>query len=83
MICPSDESSPWEVVMLSVNNGQCGLCSHFGEGHAQNAKLVAILTTKQAPETLVDTCGLPKNASLHLKVTPISGCDGFSAAHHA
>ncbi|MBT9331776.1 hypothetical protein [Paracidobacterium acidisoli] len=69
--------------MLAVHNGQCGLCSHFGEGHASNDKLVAILTTKQAPESMVDSCGLPKNASLHLKVTPISGCDGFEPAHAA
>ena len=26
---------------------------------------------------LVDECGHPKHAPLHLKVTPISGCDGF------
>jgi hypothetical protein len=31
----------------------------------------------EAPETLVDECGHPRHASLHLKVTPISGCDGF------
>jgi hypothetical protein len=70
--------------MLAVHDGQCGLCSHFGEDHAQNNKaLISILTSKEAPETMVDSCGLPKNASLHLKVTPISGCDGFQPAHHA
>jgi hypothetical protein len=69
--------------MLAVHDGQCGLCSHFGEDHAQNDKLISILTTKQAPETFIEICGLPKNASLHLKVTPISGCDGFQMAHHA
>ncbi|QHN02479.1 hypothetical protein FTO74_03145 [Granulicella sp. WH15] len=66
--------------MLSVHDGQCGLCSHFGEEHARNQVLVSILTTKQAPESLVDACGLPKNAALHLKVTPTSGCDGFQPA---
>jgi hypothetical protein len=33
----------------------------------------------EAPETLLDECGHPKHASLHLKVTPISGCDGFES----
>jgi hypothetical protein len=28
----------------------------------------------------VDDCGHPRHASLHLKVTPISGCDGFEPA---
>jgi hypothetical protein len=32
---------------------------------------------KEAPETLVDQCGHPGLLSLHLRVTPISGCDGF------
>jgi hypothetical protein len=72
-----------EVIMLAVHDGQCGLCSHFGEDHAKNDKLVSILSTKQAPENLIDSCGLPKNASLHLKVTPISGCDGFEPAASA
>ena len=69
--------------MQAVHAGQCGLCTHFGEGHTKNQVLVSILTTKQAPETLIDACGLPKNASLHLKVTPMSGCDGFTPAASA
>jgi hypothetical protein len=69
--------------MLSVHDGQCGLCSHFGEVHSQAAVLISIRTTKQAPESLVDSCGLPKNAALHLKVTPNSGCDGFQPAASA
>ncbi|HEX9201237.1 MAG TPA: hypothetical protein VF865_16880 [Acidobacteriaceae bacterium] len=66
--------------MLSVHTGQCGLCTHFGEEHPKSAVLISIRTSKQAPESLVDNCGLPKNASLHLKVTPVSGCDGFESA---
>ena len=66
--------------MLAVHDGQCGLCTHFGEDHSKNAVLVNILSTKQAPEALVDSCGLPKNASLHLMVTPTSGCDAFQSA---
>ncbi len=66
--------------MQTVQNGQCGLCNHFGEHHAKNDVLVNILTTKQAPETFLDDCGHPKHASLHLKVSPMSGCEGFMPA---
>ena len=66
--------------MLMVHNGQCGLCAHFGEHHQESEKLVQLRTSHQAPETLVDECGHPKHESLHLMVTPISGCDGFTPA---
>lgn len=66
--------------MLQVQDGQCGLCSHFGETHAATSQLTKIRAKHEAPETFVDDCGLPKNASLHLKVTPISRCDGFEPA---
>jgi len=66
--------------MSAIHDGQCGLCSHFGETHKQNEKLVAILSSHQAPESLIDECGHPKHAPLHLKVTPVSGCDGFVPA---
>lgn len=68
--------------MLQVHDGQCGLCAHFGETHAADhaANLMQIRTKREAPETLLDDCGHPKHASLHLKVTPISGCDGFEVA---
>lgn len=69
--------------MQSIHEGQCGLCAHFGEPHPSDKKLVDIRTTKNAPEILVDQCGHPKHASLHLKVTPISGCDGFEPAKAA
>jgi len=62
--------------MIHVDNGQCGLCTHFGESHG-GAQLMQIRKNHEAPETLVDECGHPRHASLHLKVTPISGCDGF------
>ena len=29
---------------------------------------------------LIEECGHPRHASLNLKVTPISGCDGFEPA---
>jgi hypothetical protein len=71
------------LAMLSIQNGQCGLCTHYGEGHAPTPVLISILSTRQAPESLIDSCGLPKNAALHLKVTPVSGCDGFQEAKAA
>ena len=67
--------------MLQVHDGQCGLCAHFGEHHQPNAQnLVQIRLTKEAPEQLVEECGHPQHESLHLMVTPISGCEGFEAA---
>ena len=66
--------------MQEVHEGQCGLCTHFGEHHGGDQQLVQIRQQAQAPETLVDECGHPRHASLHLRVTPISGCDGFEPA---
>lgn len=66
--------------MIAVHEGQCGLCLHFGEHHHQQPQLVQIRTSKQAPETMVDECGHPRHATLNLKVTPVSGCDGFVPA---
>ncbi len=65
--------------MISLHDGQCGLCAHFGESHrASDQKLIQINSSKNAPEDLLDDCGHPRHAALHLKVTPISGCDGFA-----
>jgi hypothetical protein len=68
--------------MLQVHDGQCGLCAHFGELHAKEhaSSLMQIRTKHEAPETFLDDCGHPKHAALHLKVSPISGCDGFEVA---
>lgn len=67
--------------MLHIEKGQCGLCAHFGETHnGHEDRLAQIRLKKQAPEKLVDECGHPQLVSLHLKVTPISGCDGFEQA---
>jgi hypothetical protein len=70
----------WRCLMEAVHDGQCGLCTHFGESHAKSNVLVSILTSKTADTVLVDECGHPKLIALHLKVTPISGCDGFVPA---
>jgi len=66
--------------MQAVHSGQCGLCGHFGEHMGHSNVLVSILASKKAEVTMLDECGHPKHAALHLKVTPISGCDGFVAA---
>ena len=66
--------------MQAVHDGQCGLCTHFGENHAKSEVLVTILSSKSAELTMLDDCGHPRHAALHLKVTPISGCDGFIPA---
>jgi hypothetical protein len=66
--------------MVTIHNGQCGLCNHFGETHAKNDKLVQIRTSKSAPETYIDDCGHPKHAALNLRVSANSGCAGFEPA---
>lgn len=69
--------------MQAVHSGQCGLCNHFGEHHAKSSVLVTILSSKKADAKMLDECGHPKHAALHLKVSPISGCDGFVPAAQA
>ena len=66
--------------MVSLHEGQCGLCAHFGEDHERDQQLVDIRMSHEAPDDLVEECGHPKHAPLHLVVTPISGCDGFEPA---
>ncbi len=65
--------------MSQLHEGQCGLCLHFGENHSgdHNFNLTQIRTSREAVDTILDDCGHPKLAALHLKVSPISGCDGF------
>lgn len=69
--------------MEPLHAGQCGLCGHFGESHTDAKELVRILSSKEADLTMVDECGHPRHVGLHLKVTPISGCDGFVPAAEA
>ena len=69
--------------MEQVQDGQCGLCTHFGEHHQKSDVLVTILSSHKADLKFLDDCGHPKHAALHLKVSPISGCDGFHAAAQA
>ncbi len=47
--------------MLNVEEGQCGLCAHFGETHnGQKDRLAQIRLKKEAPVTMVDECGHPR-----------------------
>ncbi len=66
--------------MLKVKEGQCGLCSHFGEEHPDEKQLHQIRVRNAAPEDYVDKCGHPQHASLNLVVTAVSGCDAFELA---
>ena len=61
--------------MELLHEGQCGMCTHFGEHHTENQQLIQIRTSKQAPADYVDQCG--KNDDINLKVTAFSGCSGF------
>lgn len=74
-----------EIAMqqIQVHDGQCGLCTHFGESHPDDQQLVQIRTKHTAPDDYVDSCGLPHNAAVDLKVTPISGCSAFEPALQA
>jgi hypothetical protein len=65
---------------VQVQDGQCGLCVHFGEDHPNDRRLIQIRAKREAPEDYLDRCGHPRHAPLDLKVTPISGCAGFEPA---
>jgi hypothetical protein len=73
----------WSFSMMQVHDGQCGLCTHFGESHPDQPQLIQIRTKHEAPETFVDKCGHPQHAALDLLVTPISGCAGFAPVQRA
>ena len=47
-----------------------------------NGILTQIRSSKEAKEDFVDDCGHPRHSSLHLKVTAVSGCDGFEPVKH-
>ncbi len=68
---------------MQLHIGQCGLCAHFGEHQLNDPQIIQIRLKKEAPENLVEECGHPSLALLHLQVTPISGCQGFEPAKQA
>lgn len=63
--------------MVKVENGQCGLCTHFGENQGNVPQIIQIRARHEAPETFSASCGHPRLSPLHLTVTPTSGCAGF------
>jgi len=71
--------------MLSIREGQCGTCAHFGEDAGAGnrpERLIEIASKREAPENLVETCG--QHQDMALKVSPIGACKDFllaSAAH--
>jgi len=65
---------------MKLNDGQCGLCLHFGEHHAEHADLTQIRRRKEVNEDYKEECGHPTHEPLHLLVTATSGCDGFERA---
>ena len=70
--------------MFEIHEGQCGLCVHYGETQPEDREqLVQIRTQQHAPEDLIEPCGHPEHVGLHLRLTPISGCDGFVPAPQA
>jgi len=66
--------------MISIQDGQCGTCGHFGADHSDAPKLVQIRISHQAEPDLVEPCGHPDNAERNLKVSPVSTCSGYTPA---
>ena len=66
--------------MLSIQDGQCGKCAHFGGDAPQ---VVEFRIKGEAPEDHTESCGHPTHADLELKVTAFSTCSGFTPAEAA
>ena len=65
---------------MSINEKSlCGTCEHFGNDIPED-KLVQIRINPLAEVQSIAACDLPKNASLHLKVSAVSSCDAYSPA---
>ena len=65
---------------MKLQDGQCGLCAHFGEHGNKHSDLVQIRQKKEVPPDYKEECGHPSHAPLHLMVTATSGCSGFVPA---
>jgi hypothetical protein len=64
--------------MLQLQPGQCGLCIHFGDNHDPRDPRPLQIRLKDEPlASKVSECDHPVHAPLHLKVTAVSGCQGF------
>ena len=65
---------------VTVHDGQCALCAHFGTHDGAMKELGKVRKTHRASLGLVKECEHPTHAPLHLKVNATSGCDGFTPA---
>jgi hypothetical protein len=65
--------------MLSISDGQCGKCAHFGGGSGGD-RLVQIRVSGQASPEVIEPCGHPDNARVNLQVSAVSGCAGYTPA---
>lgn len=65
--------------MITFSNGQCGTCSHFGDGIPEE-KLVQLRVNKKSDEEIVAGCDHPNNSDIHLRVAVVGSCDGYSPA---
>ena len=63
--------------MFKITEGHCGSCLHFGEGIPRE-QLVQIRINNEAPDDVIGGCGHPATASLHLRVSMLGSCDGFT-----
>lgn len=63
--------------MLKVDDGQCGMCAHFGDEN-EDQRIIQVRINGEAPADLVEPCGHPEHAPLSLKVTPVASCSGFT-----
>lgn len=66
--------------MISITDGQCGTCAHFGADHSDEPALVQIRVSREAAPDVIEPCGLPENASRDLKVSPVGTCAGYTSA---
>lgn len=66
--------------MVQLQQGQCGLCAHFGASHSNEPQIIQIRLKGEAPESMHETCGHPQHKPLNLTVNPTSGCAGFAPA---
>jgi hypothetical protein len=46
-------------MLMPIHDGQCGLCSHFGEHHNEDQQLVQIRTNGQAPDEVLNAPASP------------------------
>ncbi|MAT80740.1 MAG: hypothetical protein CMJ29_03730 [Phycisphaerae bacterium] len=68
--------------MSNSNNGSCSTCVHFGDG-VPSEQLVQIRIHGSNDNNVVGGCDHPSNAALHLRVTPLSSCDGYESLEAA